>query len=416
LQTVNTVNRVNTGAAEKYLQRVDLQIYFANDRMRMHQISAMHFRRREMSNIRVDSKGDGFTSISNNFIDFYMGDANGDFVKVYLYLLRACSEGKEIEIASIADSMGCTEKDVCRAVRYWIGKDLVELRHGELGELIGITLLSPKIREVSRVRDDLSLDTIGVSISVSGKKVSEESEESYEETPSAPRKKTPTAEQLSALQTDDNIANLIIEANVYCKRNITQKDVNTLIYIYDQLGFSFDLCEYLLEYCAMIGKTSFSYIEAVAKNWYENSITTRDEAEEFSVRYFGLYSRIMKELGLSSKRQVPAPVEREYIDKWYGKYGFSDVIIIEACRRAVMKNPSGSPFAYVDGILTDWYNAGVKTLSDVEKKDESHKTKAAAKKTASKAPSRANDFPQTDMSDKLKEIENFYLSKVDQDD
>ena len=34
----------------------------------------------------------GVTLIDNSFIDHYMADANGEFVKIYLYLVRcACS-------------------------------------------------------------------------------------------------------------------------------------------------------------------------------------------------------------------------------------------------------------------------------------------------------------------------------------
>ena len=32
-----------------------------------------------------------FTFISNSFLDFYMPSANGEFVKIYLYLLRHAS-------------------------------------------------------------------------------------------------------------------------------------------------------------------------------------------------------------------------------------------------------------------------------------------------------------------------------------
>ena len=48
------------------------------------------------------------TAVSNTFIDEYMGTASGEYVKVYLYLLR--HEGENIEIPDIADALkekGC---------------------------------------------------------------------------------------------------------------------------------------------------------------------------------------------------------------------------------------------------------------------------------------------------------------------
>ena len=61
-----------------------------------------------------------FTFISNSFLDFYMPSANGEFVKIYLYLLRhASGKGTTLDLSSIADAFNCTEADIQRALRYW---------------------------------------------------------------------------------------------------------------------------------------------------------------------------------------------------------------------------------------------------------------------------------------------------------
>lgn len=57
------------------------------------------------------------TAVSNTFIDEYMGTASGEYVKVYLYLLR--HEGENVEIPDIADALNHTEADVRRALAYW---------------------------------------------------------------------------------------------------------------------------------------------------------------------------------------------------------------------------------------------------------------------------------------------------------
>ena len=43
----------------------------------------------------------GITVVANEFIDQYMADANGEYVKVYLYLLR--HEGGEITVEAVAE-------------------------------------------------------------------------------------------------------------------------------------------------------------------------------------------------------------------------------------------------------------------------------------------------------------------------
>ena len=60
-----------------------------------------------------------FTMISNAFLDDYMPRANGEFVKVYLMLLRICAGGGEpLTLGRLADLLNCTENDVIRAIRY----------------------------------------------------------------------------------------------------------------------------------------------------------------------------------------------------------------------------------------------------------------------------------------------------------
>ena len=57
------------------------------------------------------------TVVSNEFIDQYMAAANGEYVKVFLYLLR--HEREDLDLASIADALNHTEADVKRALAYW---------------------------------------------------------------------------------------------------------------------------------------------------------------------------------------------------------------------------------------------------------------------------------------------------------
>ena len=57
------------------------------------------------------------TAVSNEFIDRYMTAANGEYVKVYLYLLRHGEEA--VTVSSIADALNHTESDVRRALSYW---------------------------------------------------------------------------------------------------------------------------------------------------------------------------------------------------------------------------------------------------------------------------------------------------------
>ncbi len=86
----------------------------------------------------------GVTLIENTFIDRYMPAANGEFVKIYLYLLRCASSGiSDLSISGIADVFDHTEADVRRALNYWVKVKLIELNCDEDGSLKDVRLLHP---------------------------------------------------------------------------------------------------------------------------------------------------------------------------------------------------------------------------------------------------------------------------------
>ena len=65
--------------------------------------------------------------VAAEFIDRYMAAANGEYVKVYLYLLR--HQERDVTVTEIADALNHTEADVRRALAYWKRQGV--LRDGE---------------------------------------------------------------------------------------------------------------------------------------------------------------------------------------------------------------------------------------------------------------------------------------------
>ena len=61
--------------------------------------------------------------VSGEFIRDYMPRANGDYIKVYLYLLY--NARKELRLADIACDVELTENDVRHALNYWTRHDLI---------------------------------------------------------------------------------------------------------------------------------------------------------------------------------------------------------------------------------------------------------------------------------------------------
>ena len=71
------------------------------------------------------------TLVADEFIDTYMASANGEYVKVYLYILR--HQNEKVDLPSIADALNHTEADVRRALAYWEKMGVL----GDLGDSAG---------------------------------------------------------------------------------------------------------------------------------------------------------------------------------------------------------------------------------------------------------------------------------------
>lgn len=81
-----------------------------------------------------------YTLVHNRFFDEYMLSANGEFVKIYLYLLRSSDTGRELSLSGIADTFNHTESDVRRALTYWEKQKLLHVTYTPDGELASIAL------------------------------------------------------------------------------------------------------------------------------------------------------------------------------------------------------------------------------------------------------------------------------------
>lgn len=369
-----------------------------------------------MKTISITSEnGETFSSISNFFIDYHMTQANGEFVKIYLYMVRLLQSNHSISIQDIADHFQCTQKDICRAIRYWVDRDLLRLEYNQNNELIGITIMNlmpPEQPEESDANSGLDLlHQPEPSVKVYPIPQTRKTEPAMPKMPEEPipSKKTYSASQLHALEKDKEMENILYQFEMYCGHTPTPSEFQTLLYIYEQLHFPAELLEYLIEYCASLEHTSHRYMEKVAIDWFTREIQTAEQAKQETAAYHALNAAISRELGLS---RVLTPTELRYINTWKNDYAFQQDIIIEACQRASADNKIN--FRYINGILTNWHECNVTCLDDIKKLDRQHmeKRKTSAKQPTGRKvqPIPFNDFNQRDYDNQ--ELENFFIKEV----
>lgn len=333
------------------------------------------------------------TSIANLFIDEYMADANDAQLKIYLFLLRMMNANLPTSVTDIADKFNYTEKDVLRSLMYWESRQLLALDFDAAHNLSGIRVLSlenmlslesryeaprtaPRITPVLSFIRPASMQTgmtartgatpqaANRTTAAAGSRPTDEPSEN-----SGISKPNYTSDELRDFKNNEDIEQLLMVTEQYIARQLSRSDMETILFLYDRLGFSTDLIDYLVQHCVERGKKDFRYIEKVALAWHEQGIVSPADAQNASRRYDKVVYTIMKSLG---KNANPAPKELEYINKWTKEYGFLLDVIQEACDKTVMTTDSHR-FAYADGILSKWYRAGVHHKEDIPAADAAYK-------------------------------------------
>ncbi len=330
----------------------------------------------------------GVTLLSNEFLDRYMPAANGEFVKIYLHLLRAVSvPAQGVSLSTIADALSCTEKDVLRALKYWEKVGVLRIARTENETITGITFINfcnPDVivPETAQEEPAAPVETAAMDVAAEPAKPADQPAE-------VPAKESLTAARMDELSQREDIVELLFIASQYLGRTLTYTDTRTLLYFYDGLHFSADLIEYLIEYCVTRGHKSIRYIEGTARGWHNDNVTTVEAAKAHVTagKYRKEYYDIFKALGIRS--HDPIKKEMAIMDKWLKDLAFPMEIIEEACTRTVMTIAKPS-LEYADSILSSWAAAGVRAYEDIAKVDEAReKNRTEAKR----APTRPQKNP-----------------------
>ena len=337
-----------------------------------------------------------FTTVSDIFIDQYMPKANGEFVKVYLYLLRATGSGAGIAtISEIADHFSNTEADIIRALNYWASEGILQVQTGADGQIIGINLCSLSVSGMqaaqsniqSAVADNAAQNNLQNSVvnnaaqnilqnsvvnnaaqnisTVNTRMHDSVVEKLKSQTPdkAASSQKEYTLDEIKEFRKNPDISELFFIIETYLKHTLSSTDTNMVLYWLDELHFSTDLVEYLVEYCITKGHSSLRYMNKVALGWADAGIKTIDQAKDDAAAHSQIYYSVMKALGITGRNLVDSEVS--LINKWVGEYGFDIELVKAACSKTIsaIQKPS---FEYTDSILANWRKKDVHTLKDVE--------------------------------------------------
>lgn len=389
-----------------------------------------------------------FTTVSDIFIDQYMPKANGEFVKVYLYLLRATGSGAGIAtISEIADHFSNTEADIIRALNYWASEGILQVQTGADGQIMGINLCSLSVSGMqaaqsniqSAVADNAAQNNLQNSVvnnaaqnilqnsvvnnaaqnisTVNTRMHDAVVEKLKSQTPdkAASSQKEYTLDEIKEFRKNPDISELFFIIETYLKHTLSSTDTNMVLYWLDELHFSTDLVEYLVEYCITKGHSSLRYMNKVALGWADAGIKTVDQAKDDAAAHSQIYYSVMKALGITGRNLVDSEVS--LINKWVGEYGFDIELVKAACSKTIsaIQKPS---FEYTDSILANWRKKDVHTLKDVEVLDANFaKANKASATGSSQGTNAANGSskPKSNNSSSKNKFNNFNQRNNDYD-
>nr|WP_276576092.1 DnaD domain protein [Oceanirhabdus seepicola] len=291
----------------------------------------------------LGSKQLNYTIVSNIFIDKYMADARGEYIKVYLLGLKYCQSG-ELGATSniISSSLNLLESDVLDAWKYWNEKGIIKLTSIDSNDNYRVEFLDLTNCNFSEVDQSVNL-----------------------------------------LHELDNSSNksMFFEIEALIGRPLSSKEMTVYLGWQKDFNFSPELILLLIQYSVSKGKTDFRYIEKIAIGWHDAKISNISDAQQFIKQNEDkriTMRKILKYLGLSSEN-IAKPQE-QILDKWITIYKFPIEIIYKACD-ICFERLNKAEFKYIDAILNSWFKTNVKTLQDIERVNKKSFKSNATRKT-----------------------------------
>ena len=270
-------------------------------------------------------------------VDSHIKMAGSVQLKVLLWALRHA--GEEFTPQDISAALGTNAADVRDAMQYWVEAGLVAES--------GPQELSPS----------------GQKREASPAPAPAPAPEKTEPLPEPPHR-LPKPDGLfvaERVEQSEEIRFLMQEAQQLLGRPLSPGLSSALLFIHDDYGMPADVILMMLQYVKSRGKDNTSYIEAVARDWAGDGVTTHELAEE-KLRLLDEIGKawgvVEKETGISPRS--PSAREEQYADRWILNWKFSPQMVREAYERCVDATGKLS-LSYMNRILERWHKEGVST-------------------------------------------------------
>ena len=264
------------------------------------------------------------TVVPDIFFAEYLSQMPANSVKVYLYMIFLSKYKKDIKLNDMSKKLALPLKDINDAISYLDTNGLIIKK--ETGYIVA------NLQEITLHK----LYTPNLTAS--------------------PEKVADVAKNKARAKVINHIN------NAYFQGIMGPSWYNDIDLWFTKYNFDDQVMIALFDYCYNRSALHKKYVQTVAEAWGSNNIQTWNDLDLYyqkQEKLVKIKKTIAKKLGKVNLTQY----EEAYIEKWVIDFGYELNIIEIALKRTTFKtNPT---FEYINNIITDWHDRGLKTPNEV---------------------------------------------------
>lgn len=266
------------------------------------------------------------TELPDVFFTEYLSSSNGDFIKVYLYIVFLSKYNKEIKIADVSKALSLPFKTIQDAFEYW--------------ESLDVIIKNPKGYFINDLQEIELNKLYSPKINISPEDLEKNSKNQY---------RAKAVENINSL---------------YFQGIMSPSWYSSIDLWFKKYGFDEQVMLALFDYCFNKSALHKNYVQTVADSWGKSNIKTFTDLEN----YFEKQEKINKIKKSISKKlgyhKDLSQFESAYVEKWIIDYGYDMPIIDLALKKTTSKiNPT---FDYFDKLISSWHDRNLKTEQDIQ--------------------------------------------------
>ncbi len=266
------------------------------------------------------------TRVENMFINEYMVNAPGDYVKVFLYGLMYADLSMPLENDMIARELSMEEEQVLMAWSYWEKRGVIKKHFADPEDKFHYEVEFVDLKEQLFAGKGTKRGTV------------------KKELPSHLKKRI-----------DDGVMrDMFAQIERITGRFLTGQEPSHVQNWIIDYGIAPEVVIYAYSYChnQRGGKSQYQYVNTVLRDWVDRGLKTIHDIENYlteSDSRHSQYKRVMKALGFTRNSTEE---EKRIMDVWFDDFDFGLETVLEACKKT--SGISSPNINYVNTILTSW--------------------------------------------------------------